>query len=176
MNKHLIGLEQSGKQNQQDSEAKDQEIRRLKEQIAAKEAQQHRDKADQNRIREVEDSQAAVAKVREIRRLKEEVASIERARREDAERNSKQMADLVRSQATSPSSAEAFEMSALQKIIKETQAQQLSAKDVERVIEDQASVLRAWLQKRISNTPDSKCKVHSVKSFQGCRRRRSSRP
>lgn len=137
MNKRLVGLEQSRTQDQQKIEAKDQEIRRLKEQIAAEEAQQHRDKADQNRIRELESSQAAVAKEREIRRLKEEVASIERARREDAERNSKQMADLVRSQATSPSSDGAFDMSALQKIIKETQTQQLSVTDIERVIEEQ---------------------------------------
>lgn len=137
ISKRLQDLERTKAKEQKDSEVKDREIRRLNEQIAAKELQQQRDKEDQKRIRELETSRSTAEKEREIRQLKEEVASIERARRQAAERNSQQMADLVRSQATSPSSARTFDMSALQKVIRETQAQQLSAKDIERVIEEQ---------------------------------------
>jgi hypothetical protein len=81
------------------------------------------------------------AKDREVRRLQEQLASVERQRRQDAERNSQQLADLVRSQATSPAvfSAGTFDMSALQRVVRETQAHQLTAQDIERVIEEQVS-------------------------------------
>jgi len=80
------------------------------------------------------------AKDQEVRRLQEQLAAVERQRRQDAERNSQQLAELVRSQATSPSAqTPAFDMSALEKVIRETQIQQLSAHDIERVIEEQVS-------------------------------------
>jgi hypothetical protein len=81
------------------------------------------------------------AKDREVRRLQEQLASVEHQRRQDAERNSQQLADLVRSQATSPAapSAAPFDMSALQRVVRETQARQLTAQDIERVIEEQVS-------------------------------------
>jgi hypothetical protein len=98
------------------------------------------------RLRDLEQSKVQAqqdhdAKDREVRRLQEQLVSVERQRRQDAERNNKQLADLVRSQAASPaaSSAGAFDMSALQKVIRETQAHQLTAQDVERVIEEQVS-------------------------------------
>lgn len=98
------------------------------------------------RLRDLEQSKVQAqqdhdAKDREVRRLQEQLAFVERQRRQDAERNSKQLADLVRSQSASPaaSSAGAFDMSALQKVIQETQAHQLTARDVERVIEEQVS-------------------------------------
>ena len=80
-------------------------------------------------------------KDREVRRLQEQLASVEGQRRQDAERNSQQLADLVRSQATSSaaSSAGNFDMSALQRVVRETQAHQLTAQDIERVIEEQVS-------------------------------------
>lgn len=80
------------------------------------------------------------AKDQEVRRLQEQLAAVEHQRRQDAERNSQQLAELVRSQATSPSAqSPAFDVSALQKVIRETQTQQLSAQDIERVIEEQIS-------------------------------------
>jgi hypothetical protein len=80
------------------------------------------------------------AKDREVRRLQEQLTSVERQRRQDAERNSQQLAGLVRSQITTPaSSANAFDMSALQKVVRETQAHQLTAQDIERVVEEQVS-------------------------------------
>jgi hypothetical protein len=97
------------------------------------------------RLRELEQSGARVkseheAKDREVRRLQEQLAAVERQRRQDAERNSQQLAELVRSQAASPSAqAPAFDMSALQRVIRETQTQQLSAQDIKRVIEEQVS-------------------------------------
>jgi hypothetical protein len=100
INKRLRGLERSRNQAQQDHDAKDREVRRLREQLT----------------------------------------SVERQRRQDAECNSQQLADLVRSQATTPaSSAGDFDMSALQKVVRETQAHQLTAQDIERVIEEQVS-------------------------------------
>jgi hypothetical protein len=84
---------------------------------------------------------ASEAKEAEVRRLQAQLAAVERQRRQDAERNSRQLANLVRSQVTSlpaPTPA-AFDMNALQKVIHETQARQLSAEDIERVIEDQVS-------------------------------------
>jgi hypothetical protein len=98
------------------------------------------------RLRDLEQSNVQAqqdhdAKDREVRRLQEQLVSVERQRRQDAERNSKQLADLVRSQAASPaaSSAGAFDVSALQTVIRETQAHQLTAQDIERVIEEQVS-------------------------------------
>ena len=97
------------------------------------------------RLRDLEQSGARVqsdhdAKDREVRRLQEQLAAVERQRRQDAERNSQRLAELVRSQATSPAAqAPAFDMSAIQKVIRETQTQQLSAQDIERVIEEQVS-------------------------------------
>jgi hypothetical protein len=81
------------------------------------------------------------AKDREVRRLQEQLVSVERQRRQDAERNSQQLANLVRSQATSPAVAStgAFDMAALQKVVRETQAHTLTAQDIERVIEEQVS-------------------------------------
>lgn len=80
------------------------------------------------------------AKDREVRRLQEQLAAVNRQRFEDSERNSQQLAELVRSQAASPpNQTPAFDMSALQKVIRETQARQLSAADIERVIEEQVS-------------------------------------
>jgi hypothetical protein len=81
------------------------------------------------------------AKDREVRRLQEQLASVEHQRCQDAERNSQQLADLVRSQATSPAapSAAPFDMIALQRVVRETQARQLTAQDIERVIEEQVS-------------------------------------
>jgi hypothetical protein len=98
------------------------------------------------RLRDLEHSRTQAqqdhdAKDHEVRRLQEQLASVERQRRQDAERNSQQLADLVRSQATSPAapSVDAFDMSALQKVVRETQAHQLTAQDIERVIEEQFS-------------------------------------
>lgn len=97
------------------------------------------------RLRDLEQSKAVAqkdndAKDREVRHLQEQLASVERQRRQEAERNSQQLADLVRSQATSPvAQTPAFDMSAFQKVIRETQTQQLSAQDIERVIEEQVS-------------------------------------
>lgn len=97
------------------------------------------------RLRDLEQSKAQAqsdheAKNQEVRRLQEQLAAVERQRRQDAERNSQQLAELVRSQATSPpAQAPAFDMSALQRVIRETQTQQLSALDIERVIEEQVS-------------------------------------
>ena len=97
------------------------------------------------RLRDLELNKTSVqssheAKDQEVRRLQEQLAAVERQRRQDAERNSQQLAELVRSQATSPSAqAPAFDMSALEKVIRETQTQQLSAQDIERVIEEQVS-------------------------------------
>jgi hypothetical protein len=98
------------------------------------------------RLRDLEQSNVQAqqdhdAKYREVRRLQEQLVSVERQRRQDAERNSQQLADLVRSQATSPAAppAGAFDMGALQKVVRETQAHQLTAQDVERVIEKQVS-------------------------------------
>lgn len=97
------------------------------------------------RLRDLELDKTSVqssheAKDQEVRRLQEQLAAVERQRRQDAERNSQQLAELVRSQATSPSvQTPAFDMSALQKVIRETQTQQLSAQDIERVIEEQVS-------------------------------------
>jgi hypothetical protein len=67
--------------------------------------------------------------------------AVERQRRQNAERNSQQLADQVRSQATPPAapSVGAFDMSALQEVVRDTQAHQLTAKDIERVIEEQVS-------------------------------------
>ena len=95
------------------------------------------------RLHDLEQSKPSVqssheAKDQELQRLQEQLAAVERQRRQDAERNSQQLAELVRSQATSPSAqAPAFDMSALQRVIRETQTQQLSAQDIERVIEEQ---------------------------------------
>jgi hypothetical protein len=97
------------------------------------------------RLRDLEQSRARVqsdreAKDREVRQLQEQLVAVERQRRQDAECNNQQLAELVRLQATSPTAqAPAFDMSALQKVIRETQTQQLSAQDVERVIEEQVS-------------------------------------
>ena len=97
------------------------------------------------RLRDLELNKTSVqsnheAKDQEVRRLQEQLAAVERQRRLDAERNSQQLAELVRSQATSPSAqTPAFDMSALQKVIRETQTQQLSVQDIERVIEEQVS-------------------------------------
>lgn len=97
------------------------------------------------RLRDLEKNSTSVqssheAKDQEVRRLQEQLAAVERQRRQDAERNSQQLAELVRSQATSPSAqAPAFDMSALERVIRETQTQQLSAQDIERVIEEQVS-------------------------------------
>lgn len=80
------------------------------------------------------------AKDREVGRLQEQLAAVNRQRLEESERNSQQLAELVRSQAVSPATqTPAFDMSALQKVIRETQARQLSAADIERVIEEQVS-------------------------------------
>ncbi|GAB7330561.1 hypothetical protein MBLNU13_g02148t1 [Cladosporium sp. NU13] len=79
-------------------------------------------------------------KDQEVRRLQEQLAAVERQRRLDAERNSQKLAELVRSQATSPSTqTPALDMSALQRVIRETQSQQLSVQDIERVVEEQVS-------------------------------------
>jgi hypothetical protein len=97
------------------------------------------------RLRDLELNKTSVqssheAKDQEVRRLQEQVAAVERQRRQDAERNSQQLAELVRSQVTSPSAqVPAFDMSALERVIRETQTQQLSAHDIERVIEEQVS-------------------------------------
>ena len=97
------------------------------------------------RIRDLEQSgiraqQDHDAKDREVRRLQEQLTSVERQRRQDAERNSQQLADLVRSRVTSPAaSTGAFAMDALQKVVRETQAHQLTAEDIERVIEEEIS-------------------------------------
>lgn len=97
------------------------------------------------RLRDLEKNNTCVqssheAKDQEVRRLREQLAAVERQRRQDAERNSQQLAELVRSQATSPSAqTPAFDMSALEKVIRETQTQQLSVQDIERVIEEQVS-------------------------------------
>ena len=90
---------------------------------------------EQSRTRAQQDNDA---KDREMRRLQEQLNTVERQRRHDAERNSQQLADLVRSQATtSAASAGPFDMTALQKVVRETQAHQLTAQDIERVIEEQ---------------------------------------
>jgi hypothetical protein len=95
------------------------------------------------RLKELEQSKARAqddqqAKDREVRQLKEQLAAVERQRLQDAQRNSQQLADLARSQAMSPPAhTPAFDMSDLQKVIRETQSQQLSAQDIERVIEEQ---------------------------------------
>jgi hypothetical protein len=95
------------------------------------------------RLRDLELNKTSVqssheAKDQEVRRLQEQLAAVERQRRQDAERNSQQLAELVRSQATSPfAQAPVFDMSALERVIHETQTQQLSAQDFERVIEEQ---------------------------------------
>jgi hypothetical protein len=97
------------------------------------------------RLRDLEQSRVQAqqdhdAKDREVRRLQEQLTSVERQRRQDSERNSQQMADLVRSQvATLAPSAAPLDMSALQKVVRETQAHQLTAQDIERVIEEQVS-------------------------------------
>jgi hypothetical protein len=97
------------------------------------------------RLQELEQSKTRAqndhqAKDREVRELKEQLASVERQRRQDAERNSQQLADLVRSQATSPpAQTPAFDMGDLQKVIKGIQSQQLSAQDIERVIGEQVN-------------------------------------
>lgn len=97
------------------------------------------------RLRDLEKNNTSVqssheAKDQEVRRLQEQLAAAERQRRQDAERNSQQLAELVRSQATSPSAqTPAFDMSALERVIRETQTQQLSAQDIERVVEEQVS-------------------------------------
>lgn len=97
------------------------------------------------RLRDLELSTTSVqnsheAKDQEVRRLQEQLAAVELQRRQDAERNAQQLAELVRLQATSPSAqTPAFDMSALEKVIRETQVQQLSAQDIERVIEEQVS-------------------------------------
>jgi hypothetical protein len=92
---------------------------------------------EQSKTRAQNDHQA---KDREVRELKEQLASVERQRRQDAERNSQQLADLVRSQATSPpAQTPAFDMGDLQKVIKGIQSQQLSAQDIERVIGEQVN-------------------------------------
>lgn len=80
------------------------------------------------------------AKDQEVRRLQEQLAAVERQRRQDVERSSQQLAELLRSQATPPSAqTPSLDMSALEKVIRETQMQQLSAHDIERVIEEQVS-------------------------------------
>jgi hypothetical protein len=97
------------------------------------------------RLRDLELNKTSVqssheAKDQEVRRLQEQLAAVEHQRRQDAERNSQQLAELVRSQATSSSApTPAFDMSALEKVIRETQTQQLFAQDIERVIEEQVS-------------------------------------
>jgi septal ring factor EnvC (AmiA/AmiB activator) len=98
------------------------------------------------RLRDLERSRSQAqrdhnAKDQEVRRLQEQLKSVERQRRQDAERNSQQLADLMRSQATPPAapSVGAFDMSALQKVVRDTQAHQLTAMDIERVIEEQVS-------------------------------------
>jgi hypothetical protein len=95
------------------------------------------------RLQELEQSKTRAqtdqqAKDHEVRKLKEQLASVERQRRQDAERNSQQLAELVRSQATfPPAQTPAFDLSDLQKVIGKMQAQQLSPQDIERVIEEQ---------------------------------------
>jgi hypothetical protein len=97
------------------------------------------------RLHELERSKARAqddqqAKDREVRKLQEQLTSVERQSRQDAERNSQQLSDLKRSQATSPPvQTPAFDMSDLQKAIRETQPQQLSAQDIERVIEERVN-------------------------------------
>jgi hypothetical protein len=97
------------------------------------------------RLQELEQSKTRAqtdqqAKDHEVRKLKEQLASVERQRRQDAERNSKQLADLVRSQATSPpAQTPAFDMGDLQKVIQGMQSQQLSGQDIERVIGEQVN-------------------------------------
>jgi hypothetical protein len=97
------------------------------------------------RLRELELNKTSVqssheAKDQEVRRLQEQLAAVERQRRQDAERNSQQLAELIRSQAASPSApTPAFDMSALERVIRETHTQQLSAHDIELVIEEQVS-------------------------------------
>lgn len=123
-------------------EAKDAEIRRLQQEMASRDRQHRKDKKDDVRWRDLERSRVSAQKEsevkdREIRALTEQVAAIERLRQQDAARNSQQMAEIVRSQATTP--AVAFDMSALQNVIEETKAQQLSSRDIERVIEDQVT-------------------------------------
>lgn len=97
------------------------------------------------RLRDLEQSEARVqsdheAKDREVRQLQEQLAAAERQRRQDAERNSQQLTELLRSHATSPSAqTPALDTNALRRVIQETQVQQLSAQDIERVIEEQVS-------------------------------------
>ena len=90
---------------------------------------------EQSRTRAQQDNDA---KDREVRRVQDQLNTVERQRCQDAERNSQQLADLVRSQATTPASTTgSFDMSALEKVVRETQAYQLTAHDIERVIEEQ---------------------------------------
>lgn len=140
--KRLQDLEDIRARDVREREAKDAEIRRLQQEMASRERQHRKDKEDDARLRDLERSRVSAkkeseAKDRKIRVLTEQVAATERLRQQDAARNSQQMAEIVRSQATTP--AVAFDMSVLQNVIEETKAQQLSSRDIERVIEDQVT-------------------------------------
>lgn len=97
------------------------------------------------RLRDLELNKSSIqnsqeAKDQEVHRIQGQLAAVERQRSQDAERNSQQLAELVRSQATSPSAqAPALDMRALEKAIRETLTQQLSAQNIEGVIEEQVS-------------------------------------
>lgn len=81
----------------------------------------------------------------ELRSLREQNAKMASQRLADAERHSQQLAAALAKQASSshntlsappPAPQPAFDVSAMQKVIKETQAQQLSKADVEAVVRD----------------------------------------
>lgn len=140
--KRLRDLEDTRSRDIREREAKDAEIRCLQQEMASKERKHRKNKEDGQRLRNLEKSRVSAqkeseAKDREIRALTEQVAAVERLRRQEAARNSQQMAEFVRSQSATP--AVSFDMSALQRVIEETKAQQLSSQDIERVIEEQVS-------------------------------------
>lgn len=145
MNKRLANLEHSRRHDKESLEARDREIRQLREQTASNQQQQLQHRENDRRIRELEHSKSSTqkageAKDQEIRRLNEQIASLYRSKHQDSERHSQQVADLARRQVATPApSQSAFDMSALQKVIRETQVQQLPSQDIERVIEEQVS-------------------------------------
>lgn len=71
------------------------------------------------------------------------------------------MAEIVRSQATTP--AVAFDISALQRVIEETKAQQLSSRDIERVIEEQVTKRLAGMATK-ADIQDARVKMQTALS------------